>query len=417
MIEVVGVGADGVAGLPERLRRLVNEADALISSPRLLATLPAAEPGAADGQGQQRIEWPRPLVAGLPALLETLADKRIAVLATGDPLVAGIGSTLIRLLGPDTVRIHPAPSSLALARAELRWPVETVVTHSLVSADPVTVRPLLTPGARLLLLSAGAHTPAQVARLLVEDDWADARVTVLGDLGSVDQSRWEGTASAAAEHTAYPALSITAVELSSARGALGTSPGLPDDAFEHLGQITKREVRAAALAALRPMPGQHLWDLGAGVGSIAVEWALQSPTATASAVERLPDRADLVEANSARLGATGVTVVREPVADALAALPDPDAVFVGGGASAEVIEEAWRRLRPGGRLVAHAVTLETEALLVDAWRAHGGELRRVSIERAEPLGRYLSWTPARPIVQWAATKTTPDAQTSEESPA
>ncbi|XVX19109.1 precorrin-6y C5,15-methyltransferase (decarboxylating) subunit CbiE [Actinomycetota bacterium] len=417
MIEVIGVGADGVAGLPERLRRLVDEADALISSPRLLATLPAAKPPAAEGQGQQRIEWPKPLVAGLPALLETLADERIAVLATGDPLVSGIGSTLIRLLGPDAVRIHPAPSSVALARAELRWPDETVVTHSLVSADPVTVRPLLTPGARLLLLSAGAHTPAQVARLLVEDGWADARVTVLGDLGSVDQSRWEGTASAAAEHTAYPALSIAAVELPSARGAFGTSPGLPDDAFEHLGQITKREVRATALAALRPMPGQHLWDLGAGVGSIAVEWALQSPTATASAVERLPDRADLVEANIARLGATGVTVVREPVADALAGLRDPDAVFVGGGASAEVIEEAWRRLRPGGRLVAHAVTLETEAVLVDAWRAHGGELRRLSVERAEPLGRYLSWTPARPIVQWAASKPSTDPQPSEEPPA
>jgi precorrin-6Y C5,15-methyltransferase (decarboxylating) len=401
VIDVVGVPAEGLAALGPRQHDLVRQARTLVGSPRLLGLLPE------HGYAAVRLPWPTPLLAGLPDLLAAVGSDGVVVLATGDPLRSGIGSTLIRLLGPPAVRIHPAVSSVALARARLGWSAEQTEVISLVSAPVAGLGRLLAPGARIVALSAGARTPVEIGRWLTEQGCGASRLVVLGDLGTDAETRLESTAddlAAAAGARGIPALNVVAIEVTPDARVPGPSPGRPDDDFEHDGQLTKREFRALALAALRPLPGQLLWDLGAGSGSVGIEWCLAAPRARALAVERDPQRAARIERNAAAYG-VAVTVVAAPTQDALAQpRPAPDAVFVGGGASVEVIDTAWAALRPGGRIVVHAVTLGTEALAVAAHAAHGGELRRVTVERAQPLGSALSWTPARPIVQWSAIK-------------
>lgn len=399
VIDVVGVPAEGLSALPEAQRSRIRDAATLVGSPRLLDLVPSVD-------GQTRHAWPSPMLPALRDFLAGLGSEGIVVLATGDPLVSGVGSTLIRTLGADEVRVHPAVSSVALARARMGWPSETVSVVSLVSTPVQAVRRHLEPGARIVALSAGARTPVQVAQLLVELGLGDATITVLGDLNTHVESRLDCLAAELAETSRgqdVPALNVVAIEVPSGAALTGTSPGLPDDAFEHDGQISKREMRALAIAALRPMPGARLWDLGAGSGSVSVEWCLAAPRTTSSAVERHPERAARVAHNAAAFGLP-ITVIEGASINVVDELPSPDAVFVGGGASRDLIDRAWQVLRPGGRLVVHCVTLETEAIVHDACRRLGGELRRVTIERVEALGASTSWTPARPIVQWAATK-------------
>jgi precorrin-6Y C5,15-methyltransferase (decarboxylating) len=406
VIDVVGVPAAGLESLDESTRALMLQAKVVVGSPRLLALLPHDERQHDDQQ--RRLAWPSPLRDGLPALFEEVGTDGIVVLATGDPLLSGVGTTLVEVLGAEVVRIHPAVSSVALARARMRWSAEQSSVLSLVSTPASTVRRHLAPGARLVILSAGAKTPAEVAAQLVDAGWPQAEVTVLADLGSSTES---AQSSSATEWLGcgdlVPPLNIVAVRLPEEHAAYGTTPGLPTSAFDHDGQVTKSEVRAAALAALRPMPGQLLWDLGAGAGSVGIEWARAAQRARTIAVERNPERAERIRRNAAELGVPRLQVVEadtDLVTTPAHGLPSPDAVFVGGGASEQVIAAAWEALRPYGRLVVHAVTLETEALAVAAFREHGGELRRLTVERAEPLGAHLSWTPARPVVQWACTK-------------
>lgn len=400
VIDVVGVAATGVESLDAVARGLLDQAQVVVGSPRLLALLPP-------DSTQVLRPLPSPLRAGLPALLGEFGDQRVVVLATGDPLVSGIGTTLVELFGADAIRIHPAPSSVALARARMRWSAEQAIVLSLVSTPVSAIRRYLTPEARIVVLSAGPQTPGELALELVDAGWPDAVLTVLGDLGAATESSRTSTAVAWDPGPEVPRLNVVAVALPREHAAYGSSPGLPDEAFQHDGQLTKREVRTAALAALRPMPGQVLWDLGAGAGSVAIEWARSVDRAKVLAVERDSDRAARIARNAAALGVPHVQVVHsdtELVANPGHGLPDPDAVFVGGGATAEVVEAAWSALRPHGRIVVHAVTLETEAIALAAFRAHGGELRRITIERALPLGSHLSWTPARPVVQWSCTK-------------
>ncbi|GGL27107.1 precorrin-6y C5,15-methyltransferase (decarboxylating) subunit CbiE [Phycicoccus endophyticus] len=400
MIDVVGVPADGPEALPPAIRALVRDARVLLGSPRLLGLLGPQDPA-------DRRPWPAPLATGLPRLLADVAGEGVVALASGDPMVSGIGTTLVRHLGAEAVRIHPAVSSVALARAAMRWSAEEARVVGLVSAPPAALVPHLAPGARLLVLSADETTPLALARLLVQHGCGRAELTVLGDLGAPSQSRHEVTAEAlVASPRPLPRLHVLAVRLPDDVGLPGTAPGLPDDAFAHDGQLTKAELRALAVCALRPLPGQLLWDLGAGAGSVAVEWCRSADRARALAVERDPRRAERIRENAARHGVP-VQVVVGDVQGAVAGLPEPGAVFVGGGASEPLLEAAWAALRPGGRLVVHAVTLGTEALAVAAHARHGGALRRFTVERAEPLGRHLSWTPARPVTQWSATKESP----------
>ncbi|MFT4187204.1 MAG: precorrin-6y C5,15-methyltransferase (decarboxylating) subunit CbiE [Aeromicrobium sp.] len=392
-VTVVGIGDDGWEALPAAARALVLGADVLLGGERHLALPPAVD-------RQRRVSWPSPLREGLPALLDSL-DGTVVALASGDPLVAGIGTTLIDLLDADRVEVVPAVSSSALARARLGWPAETVT----VLRDHRELPRHLAPGARMLVLSADETTPGEVARTLVDHGFGPSRLTALAHLGGADESRHEATAATWA-HT-VPTLHVLAVEAAASTGAvaLGWTPGLPDEAFEHDGQITKRDLRASALSRLAPRPGELLWDVGAGAGSVGIEWSRAHVRCRTVAVEAHAERADRIERNAVRLGVPSLRVVRGRAPGMLAGLPTPDAVFVGGGASREgVIETAWERLRPGGRLVVHAVTLETEAV-VAGWAARvGGELTRVAVETARPIGTFTGWEPARAVVQWAVVK-------------
>jgi precorrin-6Y C5,15-methyltransferase (decarboxylating) len=396
VVHVVGIGADGWAGLPDRARELIIGAGVLVGSPRQLELMP-------DHPHQERLPLPTPLRPGLPALLDLLNGRPTVVLASGDPLVYGIAATLIDLVGAHRVRVHPTVSSVSLAAAELGWPSDSFdVVRIATSLTPL--RRILTPGRRVLVLSADDRTPAAVASLLAETGHGRSALTVLADLGTARQSRHDTTA--AQLIAAPPGVSRLNIVALTVAGSAGwpTVGGLPDEAFEHDGQLTKRDARASALARLAPAPGQLLWDVGAGAGSVAIEWSRTDPRCRAVAIERDDARAARITRNAATLGATGVRVVAGAAPAALAGLPAPDAVFVGGGAGIDgVLDTCWRALGSGGRLVVHGVTLETEALLADRHRRHGGELIRLSVERVEPLGTFRGWVPARPVVQWSVT--------------
>jgi precorrin-6B C5,15-methyltransferase / cobalt-precorrin-6B C5,C15-methyltransferase len=394
-ITVVGIGADGWVGVPERLRAIITGADVLLGGSRHLALVP-------ERPGQVREPWPSPLRDQLPKLLDQHAGRQVVVLASGDPLVSGIGSTLIELLGAEQVTIEPAVSSIALARARMGWPAESVEVVSLVGRDVALVRRALAPGRQVLVLSSDETTPKAVAELLTESGYAASTLTTLGNLGADDESRQ----SAPADEWAHdaPRLHVLAIEC---RGPVlgGWLGGLPDDAFEHDGQLTKRDLRASALARLAPQPGQLLWDVGAGAGSVGIEWLRAHPTCRAIAIEANPQRAQRIERNAARLGVPTLGIRQGRAPEALDDLEAPDAIFVGGGATADGLLERCRdHLKPGGRLVVHGVTLETETLLGLAFRDLGGELTRHSIEHAAPIGTFTGWTPARAVTQWAWTK-------------
>ncbi len=396
MIEVVGVGAAGWASLGPAERELVLAADVLLGGARHLAMVPAAS-------GQRREPWPTDLRAALPTLLGSHREQSVVVLASGDPLVAGVGATVIDIAGPEHVRIHPAVSSVALARARLGWPEETVELIRLRGDDVDLVRRALFPGRRLLILSRDAGSPAEIAALLLTSGFGASVLTVLADLGGPDETRRTGRAADWAG--AAPALNIVALECrADPVGAWSLAPGLPDEEFDHDGQLTKRNLRASALAHLLPRPGELLWDVGAGAGSVAIEWSRSHPSCRALAVERDPDRVKRIHGNARALGVPGLQVVLGSAPLVLDSLPTPDAIFVGGGATAATLERSWSALRPGGRLVVHAVTLETEMVVTAAWQTHGGELTRIAVEHLERIGGYHGWKPARAIVQWSATK-------------
>ena len=396
-ITVVGIGADGWDGLVASSRAIVEGAEVLLGGERHLAFVPPIDT-------QVRTPWPHPL-SSLADLLAGYDGRRVVALASGDPLVSGIGTTLIRMLGPDAVTVVPAVSSVALARARMGWSAEESADLTLVGRNEDQLRRELAGGRRLLVLSSDETTPATVARILTESGFGRSSITVLGDLGGVDESRTDLHADEIVPE-GLPRLNVVAIDVAGADGVDGAAtswaPGLPDDAFEHDGQITKRDVRASALARLVPVPGALLWDVGAGAGSVAIEWLRAHPLTEAVAVEANAERAARISRNAAALGVPRLDVVRGTAPEALAGLPAPHAIFVGGGATApDLLDLCRESLRPGGRLVVHGVTLETESLLLTAFQRHGGDLTRLSIEHVTPLGsRFTGWTPARAVVQW-----------------
>jgi precorrin-6Y C5,15-methyltransferase (decarboxylating) len=394
VIEVIGIGAGGWVSLAEPERYLVQEAQLVLGGQRLLDLLPQFP-------GQARVTWPSNLRAALPQLVRGHDDNRVVVVASGDPLLYGVGSTLIELLGVESVRIHPALSSVSLAAARMGWPVGSYDVVRIRTPEADEIRRYLAPGRRLVILSRDGSTPGIVGRLLREAGFGHSTLTVLAELGSPGEARWDDS-----WPTDLPALHVLCVTCWPDRlsSAWSIAPGLTDDTFDHDGQLTKQDVRASALAHLRPVPGQLLWDVGAGAGSIGIEWARTHPSCRTMAVERDLARAKRIRLNAARLGVADLEVVEGEAPGVLCGLPAPDAVFVGGGASTEVIDFSWTALAPGGRLVAHAVTLQTETVLVDAWRRLGGQLTRMSVETMQPIGSYDGWRPSRPVVQWAVQK-------------
>jgi precorrin-6Y C5,15-methyltransferase (decarboxylating) len=404
-ISVVGIGADGWDGLPENARRVLRAAEVLIGGPRQLDLLPAAEcPG-------ERVAWPSPLRPAVPGLLAAHADRSVAVLASGDPTFYGIGRTLAETVGADRLHVLPHPSSASYACARLGWPLEAVETVSLVARPLAALSAALHDGRRLLVLSEGAETPGAVAALLREKGYGGTRMRVLEQLGSARERIVDGTADTWPD--AWPdgerldALNVVALDCVRSPDALrlGAVPGLPDEAYESDGQLTKRYVRAATLAALAPAPGELLWDIGGGSGSIGIEWMRAHRSCRAVAVEKDPERASRIVRNAAALGVPALRVVTAAAPDGLAGLPVPDAVFIGGGLTAPgLLDACWAALPAGGRLVANTVTLESEALLAQWYRAHGGELVRLAVAQAVPVGGFTGWRQAMPVTQWSVTK-------------
>ncbi|MFJ4904174.1 precorrin-6y C5,15-methyltransferase (decarboxylating) subunit CbiE [Streptomyces sp. NPDC093249] len=399
-IHVVGIGADGWDGLPEASRRVLRSAEVLLGAPRQLGLLPAADcPG-------ERVAWPSPLRPAVPGLLAAHEGRAVAVLASGDPSFHGIARTLAGAVGADRLRVHPHPSSVSYACARLGWPLDAVDTVSLVARPLAALSAALHPGRRLLVLGEGPETPAQVAALLRDTGWGGTRVRVLEQLGGPRERLLDATA-ADWPHERTDALHVLALDCVRDPGTLrlGTVPGLPDEAYEHDGQLTKRYVRAATLAALAPAPGELLWDVGGGSGSIGVEWMRAHRDCRAVAVEKSPERAARIARNAAALGVPALRVVTAAAPDGLAGLDRPDAVFVGGGLTAPgLLDACWAALPVGGRLVANTVTLESEAVLAARHRRHGGELVRLAVAAAVPVGGFTGWRQAMPVTQWSVTK-------------
>ena len=397
MIWAIGLGEDGLDGLAPAARALVESAEVLVGGERHLALVGA--------QAAERIGWRTPLVATVSDI-KARADRRVVVLATGDPMCFGIGVTLARHFPADGLHILPAPSAFSLACARLGWALEETERLTLHGRPLEALNGWLTPGARLLLLSHDGGTPALVAALLRGAGFGPSRMTVLERMGGPHERRIEAPA---AEWTAERTADFNTVALELAAGPdarpLPRTPGLPDDAFRNDGQLTKREVRAATLARLAPMPGQQLWDVGAGCGSIAIEWLRAARGASAVAVELSGSRRALIAENALALGTPSLEVVAGKAPETLAGLPAPDAVFIGGGLSTPgMMEACWDALRPAGRIVANAVTVEGEAALAAARMRYGGELLRIAVSRAEPIGPHLGWRPLMPVSQWAATR-------------
>jgi precorrin-6Y C5,15-methyltransferase (decarboxylating) len=398
-LTVVGIGADGWAGLSPAARAVVGAAEVLLGAERHLDYLPSDLTG-------ERVFWPIPLTPNLPGLLDGLAGRRVCVVASGDPMHYGIGATLVRLLGPDAVNVIPQPSSMSLACARLGWPVEGTRVLSAVGRPVARLVRWLTPGQRLLILSAGAETPAAVADALVAAGYGESSMIVLEQLGGPAEQHSTHRAAGFTGKDFDP-LNIVAISAVPDPGTrvLGRSPGLPDDAFEHDGQITKREIRAVSLARLAPRPGELLWDIGGGSGSVSIEWMRAARAARAIAVEQRADRAARIARNALTLGVPDLHVVVGSAPAALAGLPAPDAVFIGGGGSdPAVLDACWAALSPGGRLVANAVTLQTESALVARCADLGGDLVRLEISHAVPLGRFSGWHASHPVTQWTVTK-------------
>lgn len=392
---VVGIGADGWDGLTAATRAVLLSAEVVLGGPRQLALLPVAD-------GQARQPWPSPLRTALPDVLRQCADRRVVALASGDPMLSGIGSMVLEILGADRVTVIPHVSSVTLARSRLGWSAESTAVVSVVGRDVHAVLRELAPERRVLVLSSDEKTPAVVATLLTARGYGPSRFVVLGDLGSGHETMVETTAEQFSGDA--PRLNIVALQLTGPLLA-GWATGLPDDAFEHDGQLTKRDLRAAALARLLPAPGQLLWDVGAGAGSVGIEWMRSHPTCRAIAVEADADRAERIGRNARTLGVPALQVIQGTAPDALSELTIPDAVFIGGGATRHgVLQRCLDALRGGGRIVVHGVTVETEALLAAAYGEHGGELTRTHIEHAAPVGSFTGWTPARAVTQWAFTK-------------
>jgi precorrin-6Y C5,15-methyltransferase (decarboxylating) len=399
VIAVVGIGADGWSGLAEPARTAILAADTIVGSDRQLELIP-------DGAALRR-PWPSPIE---PLVEELCAGGRVhgsvCVLASGDPMLHGIGATLARRLGPTRVAVHPHPSAFALACAKLGWPEAEVELVSAVGRPHEIVTPLLQPGRRIVAYVTGADGAARMAGVICDRGFGPSRFVVLEQLGGPDERISEGTATDWRERQAG-LLHVVAVECRSEPGALvlGRGPGLPDRAYDCDGQLTKWPVRAVTLAALRPGPEELLWDVGAGSGSIGIEWLRAEPRARAIAIEHRPDRTARIHANALRLGVPALVVIEGRAPGALSDLVAPDAVFIGGGLGEQgMLAACWEALRAGGRIVANAVTLESERALHAASSSFGGSLLRVEVSHAEPLGSFEAWRPQLPVVQWSAQK-------------
>jgi len=396
-LSLIGIGEDGMGGLSPAARTLLAQAQFVIGGARHLALVgPLAAPSMA---------WPSPLHDALPEIVARRGTP-LAVLASGDPFFYGIGALLTRHVPTEEIICLPAPSSFSLAAARLGWPLQECRLVSLHGREFTRIVPHLQPGARILCLSWDETTPPRLAAFLCERGFGASQITVMEAMGGARERLCTLRAADFALSDIDP-LNLVALDIVAEATAkilpLGT--GLADEWFESDGQLTKREIRALTLAALRPQRGARLWDIGAGAGSVGIEWLLLDPLNQAIAIEANPERAARIARNATALGVPHLEIVTGKAPEALKALPPPHAIFIGGGASDPgIIDAAFAALPSGGRLVVNAVTLETQALLLRCFETHSGDLVQAQISRADRVGGFHAWRPAMPVMQWAWTK-------------
>jgi len=397
-LSIVGIGEDGAEGLSPIARGLVEDAEIVFGGKRHLELAKSLIRGAAR-------PWPSPFDGAVPEVLAH-RGRQVCVLASGDPNWFGIGALLAKHVDPAETLSVPSPSAFSLAAARLGWALPEITIVSLHGRQLDLIRPHLHSGARVLALTSDGEGPAALARLLAETGFGSSKLTVLEALGGPHEQIRVATAGGF-DLRDVDALNTVAIEVEAALGArvIARAPGLADNLFEHDGQITKHEIRAITLSSLAPRRGELLWDIGAGSGSVSIEWMLADASLRAMAIETQPERAARIRRNAAAFGVPGLEIVEDKAPMALQNLPQPDAIFIGGGASDDgVLDIAIASLKPGGRLVANAVTLETEALLIARHASLGGELTRIAISRASPVGEKSGWRSAMPVTQWVWTK-------------
>ena len=397
-LSIVGIGEEGVRGLGDNARAAITDAAIVFGGKRHLEL---AAPLIA---GEAR-SWPTPFDAAMRDVV-ALRGRKVCVLASGDPFFYGVGVTLSRHVGSEEFTTYPSPSTFSLAASRLGWPLQDIETVSLHGRPLDLIRPLLHAGRRIIALTSDEKGPQELAELLNGNGFGQSRMTVLEAVGG-EAERIRSCLAGEFAVQDINVLNVVAVEVTADAGAriLPRGFGLDDALFEHDGQITKREIRALTLSALSPRRGELLWDIGAGSGSIGIEWMLADQSMKAIAIEAHPERAARITRNAARFGVPGLFLVEGEAPAALDGLPQPDAIFIGGGGSeAGVFDAAVRALKPGGRLVANAVTLEMEAVLLSAQAKLGGSLIRMEVSRAAPVGSMQGWKPAMPVTQWTWTK-------------
>lgn len=394
-LHIVGIGEDGLDGLTPATRAVVEAAEVILGGDRhhTLAANPTAE----------RIAWPSPFDAMIDTI-NALKGRRAVILVTGDPLWFSVGARIGRSIDPTQIVYHPQLSAFQLAAARMGWSLADVETLTVHGRPVEQMIAFIQPGARLLILTTGAETPDQIATFLTARGFGQSKMSVLAAMGGADECRFDGIAAEWSHDV--PAFNTLAVECVAAPDAalIPRVPGLDDALFQSDGTMTKREVRAATLAKLMPMRGALLWDIGCGSGSVAIEWMRAARYARAIGIEPRADRRSMAGANAMALGTPKLELVDGSVPAALSELEAPDAIFIGGGLSRATFEASWAALRPLGRLVANAVTLQSEAELIALHEAYGGDLVRLSVHRAEPVGRLTGWRPAMPVTQWSLVK-------------
>lgn len=394
-LHIVGIGEDGLDGLTHATLAVVEAAEFIVGGER--------HHSLSEQVSASRIAWPSPFDTLIGKLVE-LRGRRVVVLATGDPLWYSVGARIGREIDPAEITYHPQIGAFQLAAARMGWSMADVETLTVHGRPVEQMIAFIQPLQRLLILTTGSETPAQIAAFLTKRGFGQSKMTVLAAMGGAQEQRFDGTAADWAHDV--PAFNTLAVDCIAADDAalLPRVPGLPDQMFEHDGTMTKREVRAVTLAKLMPMRGALLWDVGCGCGSVAVEWMRSARFASAIGIEPRADRRTFAATNALALGAPKLELIDGMVPDALAGLKAPDAIFIGGGLSVETFEACWAALRPLGRLVCNAVTLESEALLLELYSKHGGELIKLQVNRAEPVGNLFGWRPLMPVTQWSLIK-------------
>lgn len=393
-LSLIGIGEDG--SLSSAARHLLSTANVIYGGARHFELIGPVS-------GEQRT-WPSPFSAVYDHL-KALRGQEVAILATGDPQWFGIGSTLARHFPASEMRVLPSLSAFQLAASRLGWAVQDCDCISLHGRPVETLKTVLYPGARILALTSNSETPARVADILTDAGYGPSRMTVLEHMGGDAERIVEGSAEGWREDVAdFHTLAIELKPLAGAR-FLHQTPGLADDAFHHDGKMTKREIRAVTLAALQPHPGATLWDIGAGCGSVGIEWLRASPRGKAIGLEPHDERRQMADLNALELGVPQFDVRNASAPDGLDGLPAPDAIFIGGGLTTDgLVQTCHKALKSGGRLVANAVTLEGEAVLQQAWQEFGGELTRLSVHRASAVGGLTGWRPLMPVTQWSFVK-------------